>query len=59
MAIDLVVAVGVLFGETSSGGWDKECLLNSRLVHVEETTGHLTHTPMAKLHVRGNLKNDF
>ena len=57
--VDLVVAVGVLFGETSSGGWDKECLLNSRLVHVEETTGHLTRTPMAKLHVRGSLRTIF
>lgn len=57
--VDLVVAVGVLFGETSSGGWDKACLLNSRLVHVEETTGHLTRTPMAQLHVRGCLKTVF
>ena len=57
--VDLVVAVGVLFGETSSGGWDKECLLNSRLVHVEETAGHLTRTPMAKLHVRGSLRTIF
>ena len=57
--VDLVIAVGVLFGETSSGGWDTECLLNSRLVHVEETTGHLTRTPMSQLHVRGNLKTIF
>ena len=57
--VDLVVAVGVLFGETSSGGWDKQSLLNSRLVHVEETTGHLTRTPMAKLHVRGSLRAIF
>jgi len=58
-SVDLVVAVGVLFGETSSGGWDAESLLNSRLVHVEETTGHLTRTPMAQLHVRGNLRTIF
>ena len=57
--VDLVIAVGVLFGEASSGGWDKQSLLNSRLVHVEETTGHLTRTPMAKLHVRGSLRTIF
>ena len=57
--VDLVIAVGVLFSEASSGGWDKQSLLNSRLVHVEETTGHLTRTPMAQLHVRGNLRTIF
>ena len=57
--VDLVVAVGVLFGETSSGAWDTESLLNSKLVHVEETTGNLTRTPMAQLHVRGCLATIF
>lgn len=57
--VNLVVAVGVLFGEASSGAWDTESLLNSRLVHVEETTGHLTRTPMARLHVRGSLQTIF
>ena len=57
--VNLVVAVGVLFGEVSSGAWDTESLLNSRLVHVEETTGHLTRTPMARLHVRGSLQTIF
>ena len=57
--VNLVVAVGVLFGEASSGAWDAESLLNSRLVHVEETTGHLTRTPMARLHVRGSLQTIF
>ena len=57
--VDLVVAAGVLFGEISSGSWDTESLLNSRLVHVEENTGHLTRTPMARLHVRGSLQTIF
>lgn len=52
--VDLILAVGVSMGEWTSNGWS-ESLLNDRLIHVDESDGHLARTPMAKLHVRGRI----
>ncbi|MFG6458007.1 thiamine pyrophosphate-binding protein [Roseateles sp. BYS96W] len=52
---DLIVALGTSFGELNSGGWSKS-LLNSRLVHVDDSDERLMRTPTAKLHVRGHIK---
>lgn len=57
-AVDLVLAVGASMGEWNSGGWS-ESLLNERLVHVDESEEHLALTPMARLHVRGNILTVF
>lgn len=53
---DLVVALGTGFGEFSSGGWST-ALLNSRLVHVDDSDENLMRSPMARLHVRGHIKS--
>ncbi len=55
--VDLVVAVGALFGEWSSNGWDPATLFNDRLVHVEQVETNLLLTPMAKLHVLGSISS--
>jgi acetolactate synthase I/II/III large subunit len=52
---DLVVALGTGFGEFNSGGWSAS-LLNSRLVHVDCCDDNLMRSPMARLHVRGNIR---
>jgi acetolactate synthase-1/2/3 large subunit len=52
---DLVIALGTGFGEFSSGGWSS-ALLNSRLVHVDDSDENLMRSPMARLHVRGHVK---
>ncbi|WIO73320.1 thiamine pyrophosphate-binding protein [Porticoccaceae bacterium LTM1] len=57
--VDLVVALGTSLSEWASGGWDTVSLLNNRLVHVESVESNLTHSPMAKLHVRGRLSTVF
>ena len=57
--VDKVVAVGASLGEWASNGWDRNVLLNQRLIHVEEAESNLTRTPMAKLHVRGRLVTIF
>ena len=51
---DLVIAFGTGFGEFSSGGWSST-LLNSRLVHVDQSERNLTRSLMARLHVRGRI----
>jgi acetolactate synthase-1/2/3 large subunit len=53
--VDTVVAMGTSLGEWASNGWDANALLNSRLIHVESTEGHLLRSPMARLHVRGRI----
>lgn len=53
---DLVIALGTGFGEFSSGGWST-ALLNSRLVHVDDSDENLMRSPMARLHVRGHIKS--
>lgn len=56
--VDLLVAVGSSINEWSSSGWSAS-LLNHRLVHVDESAENLARSPMARLHVRGRLKNIF
>lgn len=53
---DLVIALGTGFGEFNSGGWST-ALLNSRLVHVDDSDENLMRSPMARLHVRGHIRS--
>ncbi len=53
--VDLVIAAGTTLGEWSSNGWDAETLLNRRLIHIDPWEKNLTRSPMARMHVRGNL----
>lgn len=55
---DLLVAIGSSINEWSSSGWSAS-LLNHKLVHVDESAENLARSPMARLHVRGRLKNIF
>ncbi|HEU0198834.1 MAG TPA: thiamine pyrophosphate-binding protein, partial [Burkholderiaceae bacterium] len=52
---DLVVAFGTGFGELSSSGWCSS-MLNRNLVHVDSCEQNLMRSPMARLHVRGDLR---
>jgi acetolactate synthase-1/2/3 large subunit len=58
-AVDLVLAAGSGFGEWESNGWDTMALLNQRLVHVDETEDHFTHSPMAGAQIFGRIKLIF
>ena len=53
---DMVIALGTGFGEFNSGGWSA-ALLNSRLVHVDDSDENLMRSQMARLHVRGHIKS--
>ena len=55
---DVIVAIGTSFGEFASSGWS-DGVLNDRLVHVDCSEENLLRSPMAKLHVRGNIKIIF
>lgn len=56
--VDLILAIGSSMNEWTSSGWS-DSLLNSRLVHIDESAEHLARSPMARLHVRGRLLNIF
>lgn len=57
-SVDLILAIGTSMGEWNSGGWS-DSLLNTRLVHIDESEEHLSRTPIARLHVRGRILSIF
>lgn len=57
--VDLIVAAGTTLGEWSSNGWDWQELFSDRLIHVDSMIKNLTYSPMARLHVRGDVKSIF
>ncbi len=56
--VDLILAVGTALGELSTSGWDTS-LLNNKLVHVSATADDFARSPMACLHVLGDLRTLF
>lgn len=52
--VDLILAVGAALGELGTSGW-KDDLLNTKLVHIDSSIEHFTRSPMANLHVFGNI----
>jgi acetolactate synthase-1/2/3 large subunit len=57
--VQIIVACGTNLGEWASNGWDRNLVLNSRLIHVDSIETHLAHSPMARLHVRGQIRAVF
>ena len=57
--VELVLAVGTSFGEFDTAGWDTQALLNDRLVHISSSVANFDRSPMAYLHVYGNLRTLF
>lgn len=56
--VDLILALGTTMNEWTSSGWS-DSLLNNRLIHIDANDDHLMQSPMAALHVRGNLQTIF
>lgn len=55
---DLIMAVGSSLDELSTGGWDA-ALLSNKLVHIDATAENFSRSPMAQLHVLGELRYVF
>ncbi|MBL8446379.1 MAG: thiamine pyrophosphate-binding protein [Zoogloeaceae bacterium] len=53
---DLVVVFGSPLGEVGTAGWSK-AILNDRLVHVDAIPDYFPQSPMARLHVCGDLED--
>lgn len=54
-SVDLVVAAGTRFDEIASRCWDEKHLLTERLVHVDGNARNFLFSPMAQLHVYGDI----
>ncbi|MEM7304300.1 MAG: thiamine pyrophosphate-binding protein [Pseudomonadota bacterium] len=55
---DLIVAIGTSLSETASNNWD-DAVLNSKLIHVDSTGANFASSPMARLHVHGDIDSVF
>ncbi|MFK5986986.1 MAG: thiamine pyrophosphate-binding protein [Pseudomonadota bacterium] len=55
----LILAIGTALSELETGGWDQNALLNNKLIHIEDNLEHFSRSPMASMHVHGNLNTIF
>ncbi len=55
---DLIVAVGTTLSETASNNWD-DSVLNNKLIHVDSADSNFAGSPMARLHVHGDIATIF
>ncbi len=56
--VDTIVAIGTTLSETASNTWDQK-VLNQKLIHIDSSEDNLMHSPMARLHVRGDIAKIF
>jgi acetolactate synthase-1/2/3 large subunit len=56
--VDLIIAIGTELEELGTSGWTDD-LLNTKLVHIDSTVEHFTRSPMANLHVFGEISSIF
>ncbi len=57
--VEFIMAVGSALGEWDTAGWDPKAMMNDRLIHIDSSLTHLTRSPMAHKHVRGDIKTIF
>ena len=58
-AVDTLIAIGSRLGELSTSSWDSLALLNHKLVHIDSILENFTQSPMARLHVYGDMNELF
>lgn len=57
--VDTVVAVGNALQETATNAWTVLSSIGARMMHVDDCVNNLIKSPLAKLHVLGNLTEIF
>jgi len=57
--VDTVVCIGTALTEWASNGWDEQALLNRRLIHIDAREQNFSLSPMAALHIRGDIAAVF
>lgn len=57
-SMGLILAAGTGLGQWSTSTWDA-ALLNDSLVHIHSNSDYFSRSPMASLHVQGDVKTVF
>lgn len=57
--VECIVAIGTNLDEFATASWDRDALLNERLVHVDSNSENFTRSTMAKMHVFGCIGTVF
>jgi len=57
-SVDLFLKIGTPLRETATCGWNLS-VLNNKLIHIDSSEDNLMHSPMANMHVRGDLAQIF
>jgi len=52
--VDRIVAIGTALGEWA-GGWDSLRVMNERLIHIDRSAINLSRSPIACLHIKGDI----
>ena len=56
--VDIILAIGTGLGELSTCGWN-DSLLNPKLIHISQNIEDFSRSPMAGLHVPGDICSIF
>ena len=57
--VELVVAIGTALQETATNAWAVVQTIGDRMIHVDESEANLMRSPLAQLHVLGNINKTF
>ncbi|MCF6355682.1 MAG: thiamine pyrophosphate-binding protein [Candidatus Polarisedimenticolaceae bacterium] len=55
---DTIVAIGITISEWSTQGWDQR-LLEEKLIHIDDNQENFTRSPMAGIHLLGDIAGIF
>lgn len=58
-SVDTILAIGSNMGEWSTNGLDKSTVLNQRMIHISSDDSFFARSPMARMHVSGNIRKIF
>ena len=53
--VDLIVAIGTSLQETATNAWTVVQTIGKRMIHIDESEANLMRSPLAQLHVQGNI----
>ena len=53
---EIVVAAGTPLQEFATNGWSVVNEIGERLIHIDESEIYFSRSPMARMHVKGNIK---
>lgn len=57
--VDLIVAIGTSLQETATNAWTVVKSIGERMIHVDDSEANLMRSPLAQLHVQGNINKTF